>query len=315
MSEHLKKLLERNRDKKNSVEAKVHIVHAKEQKAQELPKNKPLNTKTGQADQCFIIIPDVHSYLRDVKAFDLTMAALPILNEKYNVTKVVQLGDLIEAGEVKSHPVNNVYDTNPSYADELDWAINQFWKPVMKACPDANYYGLLGNHEHRLNMYLAKRLGANDLSTTMYENYNPIKIYEDMGIHMTPYGNEDSRDGILEIFPGLVCVHGWSFSINCAKAHLDKLMGGCSIIHGHTHRIQYYEKRNAVNNTSVGAWSIGALTKMNLAWQRGIPCDHTLGFAIVLTHGDTFNVFNMRINATKSDKRKLQFPDGQVLEI
>jgi len=309
----LKKLLEKNKNKKTPDKKSTHDIKVEEPKALPLPKEKPIQKKANTADQCMIIIPDIHSYLRDKAAFELCMEALPKLNKKYNVTKVIQLGDLLEGGETKTHPTTNVYDVMPTYADEIEWALKDFWKPVMKACPKANYYALMGNHEHRLNKYIAKKLGASDLSMTMFEDYSPKTHYEEMGIHVTPYGNEDSRDGILEIFPGLVCVHGWSFAQNAARAHLNKLMGASSIIFGHTHRRDYNEQRNPVSNQTVGSWSIGALTKMNLAWQRGIPCDHTLGFAIVLTHGDSFNVFEMRINVTSSDKRKLQFPDGEVM--
>jgi len=307
MSESLKKLLEKNRKRKMGDTSAIQPSQSP------MPKEKTLNSDPNKADQCFVIITDVHSYERDVAAFDLCLESLPILDKLYNVTKVVQLGDLLEGGSTKTHPVSNVYDTVPDYTDELDWAINEFWKPVMRSCPNANFYAMFGNHEDRINKWLAQRVGANELSQAMFEDYSPKGLYEDMGIHVTPYGNEDVRSGILEIFPKLVCVHGWSFAMHAAKVHLDKMMGANSVIFGHTHRKQDYVRRNPVNNDQVGAFSLGALAKTNLLYQRGIPCDHTLGFGIVLTHKDSFLILPIDIKVTSTGHRKLILPDGTVL--
>jgi len=312
MDNSMRKFLEKNKKKfvnTSTKEYKRNIPRAKT-----LPKAKPLNTKSSEIDQCFVILPDVHSYQRDKKAYDLCLAALPIINKQYPVTKVVQLGDLLEGGELSSHPVTNVYDQTPSYADELEWAVEEFWNPVLAAFPKANHYALLGNHEDWINKWLAKRLGACDLSQSMFDEYSPKNLYEDMGIHVTPYGNEDISEGVLELFPKLLCVHGWSFAMNAAKAHLDRVMGGNSLIFGHTHRTQSYVKRNPIGNESVGAWSFGALAKNNLLYQKGIPCDHTLGFGLVLTHNDSFQVLPIQINIRSNGGRKLMLPTGTVIQ-
>ena len=282
--------------------------------AKALPKAKPINKTPSKIDQCFVIIPDVHSYQRDQKAYSLCMEALPVINKQYPVTKVIQLGDLLEGGEISNHPITNVYDSVPSYADELDWAVEEFWKPVKAAFPNSNYYALLGNHEDRINKWLAKRLGACDLSQSMFDDYSPKNLYEDLGIHVTPYGNEDISEGVLEIFPKLLCVHGWSFAINAAKVHLDRVMGGNSLIFGHTHRTQSYIKRNPIGNETVGAWSFGALAKNNLLYQKGIPCDHTLGFALVVTHNDSFQIMPIQINIRANGGRKMILPTGTVIQ-
>ena len=83
----LKKLLEKSRQKAEFKETKAHVLFAPEPKAKHLPEEKTLKKNSSQSEQCFIIIPDVHSYLRDKKAFDLCMMALPKLAKKYNVKK------------------------------------------------------------------------------------------------------------------------------------------------------------------------------------------------------------------------------------
>ncbi len=263
------------------------------------------------ADQCIIVIPDVHSYERDVVGYELAMQAVKVMADSYNVTKVVQLGDLMECGEISSHPPSHIKEKSVSYIDELDWAVNDFWARCKEAAPDASMHALLGNHEHRVNSWLLNRLGRGRLTEDMYEQLDPTLIYQDMGLQVIPYGDENPTDGTLEIFPGLVTLHGWSFAVNCAKEHLDKMMGATSVIFGHTHRIQSYVRRNPMKNELVGAWNIGALAKTNLLYQKGRPCDHGLAMAAVLTHKNGFTVQTLPI---LGDKHKYMIlPNGSVL--
>jgi len=271
-----------------------------------------------EIDQAFIIVPDIHSYVRDIGAYELCMEAMKVLNDTYNVTKVVQLGDLMECGELSRHPPSHLQETIPSYMDEVKWAIDDFWARSMSACPNAKQIALLGNHEHRVNNWLLEKLGSSKISQDVFNDLSPTNLYKQMGIQVIPYGNEDAIDGTLNLFspkgsniPSLVCVHGWSFAVNCAKAHLDKMMGATSVIFGHTHRIQSYIRRNPMTNANVGAWNIGALAKTNMFYQKGIPCDHALAFAVVFTYGDSFEVVTLPIlgNTTKH----VILPNGAVL--
>lgn len=313
MSSGLKALLKKNRDRKAYSKVNENDEGFPEvPPVSPLPVEKPKNTDKNVADQCFIIIPDVHSYQRDVKAFDLCMQALPLLNESYNVTKVVQLGDLLECGVASTHPPTHVYERIPDYSEEIRWAVDEFWNPVKKACPDANYYALMGNHEDRFNKWLARNIGRNELATQMYNDYLPITLYEEMGIHVTPYGRESITEGVLEIFPGLVCIHGWSHATNAAKTHLDMVTGAYSVIFGHIHRIQSFVKRNPITNKTVGAWSFGALAKNNMLWNNGKPTNHALGFGIVFTYGNEFKVQTLEVQID-GDRRTLFLPNGKVL--
>jgi predicted phosphodiesterase len=310
MSVALKKLLEKNRNKKQPFTSDAY---GKMPIPSKLPKEKPLKGNGKEAEQCFIMVPDVHAYERDIKAFNLFMKAVPIINQMYNVTKVVQLGDLLEGGEFSTHPVRSVYESVPEYSEELEWAIDEFWKPLMKTCPNANFYALFGNHEDRINKKLADRLGANKLSQSVYEQYCPRTLYEDMGIHVTPYGADETKNGMLEIFPKLLCIHGWTFQKHAARGHIDIISGSYSIIFGHTHRFQVDYKRNPITNAFIGSWNFGGLCRVNFKYEKGKPNDHVLGFGIVLTHKDSFFIIPMPINIT-STGRKLLLPDGRVLQ-
>ena len=214
MSSGLKGLLEKHMERKafKSNSKTKNETFREEKQIKQLPKEKTIKHKSDEHDQCFILIPDVHSYMRDKKAFYLCMKSLPILNKSYNITKVVQLGDLLECGIMSSHPVSSVFERVPEYSEEIEWAIDDFWKPAMKACPNANFYALLGNHENRLNKKIAKEImkGAgfgNDMAIHIYNELLPTDLYEELGVHVLPYGNEAITEGVLQLTPKLIAKH------------------------------------------------------------------------------------------------------------
>lgn len=318
MNTGLKGLLQKNLDRKahkSNINTKS-IPFREEKVVKPLPKEKVIKPKTGTHDQCFILIPDVHSYERDVKAFNLVMKALPILARSYNVTKFVQMGDLLECGILSGHPAKSVFNKVPDYAEEVQWAIDEFWKPAMKALPEANFYALLGNHENRLNKKIATDvmkggLGS-DIAIQIYNDLLPTDIYEEMGIHVCPYGNESVVEGVLQLTPKLLCIHGWSTAKNAAKTHLDIVAGGYSLVHAHTHRSQHYTSRNPITNESVSAWSFGSLAKTEMGWHGGQPTNHVLGFGLVFLHGDDFTIHEVQIKMI-GKSRKAILPTGAVL--
>jgi predicted phosphodiesterase len=319
MASGLKGLLQKHIERKNhSKSINANSAPFREEKViKALPKEKSINKQSDEHDQCFILIPDVHSYMRDKKAFNLCMKSLPILAKSYNVTKFVQMGDLLECGIMSGHPATSVFEKVPEYSEEVQWAIDEFWKPAMKSCPNANFYALLGNHENRLNKKIAKDVmkGASlgsEIAIQIYNDLLPTDVYEELGIHVLPYGNESVTEGILQLTPKLICLHGWSTAKSASKVHLDLLSGGYSVVHGHTHRSQHYTNRNPMTGENVQAWSFGSLAKTEMGWHGGQPTNHVLGFGIVFVHGEDFTIQELSI-AAKGSSRKLILPNGVVL--
>ena len=314
MSASLKELLKKNRDRQAfRAEGNASEDFREVPVVPPLPVEKPIQQMNGKPDQCFVIIPDVHSYQRDKKAFELTMRSLPLLQEAYNVTKFIQLGDLLECGMLSTHPIASVYDRAPEYEEEVDWAVNDFWKPAMRALPNANFDALLGNHEDRLNRWLAAKIGNSHLATQIYNEMLPIELYQDLGIHVTPHGREDVKEGVLPIFNNLVCIHGWSIAKNASQAHLNYVAGGSSIIFGHTHRMQSDVRRNPLTDEYMRSYSFGSLAKVSMKWHQGRPMDHTLGFGLVFTYGNQYVIRTQEI-LIDGDKRTLFLHTGDVLE-
>lgn len=271
-----------------------------------------VKVKEQEVDGCFIIIPDVHSYVRDVQAYEVTMESIKIIADNYPVKKFVQLGDLMECGEMSTHPPSHVNEMVPNYVEEVDWAVNDFWARAMKYCPKGTeFHALLGNHEHRVNKKLLEKLGRGDTTRQLYNHLMPTEIYKNMGINVVAYANEDEKDGMLRLHPELICVHGWNFAENCASAHLRKLRNSSSVIFGHVHRIQSHVVRKPGTNELVGAWTMGALAKTNLFYNNGNPTDHALGFGLVFTHGNTFSVHTLPILG--NNHKEVKLPNGSVL--
>lgn len=314
MSKSLREFLKKSREKKVYIDQGNDPTSFQELVSIDpLPKEKSIKHVDGKADQCFILVPDVHSYQRDVVAFNLFMKALPLINKAYNVTKFVQLGDLLECGEFSSHPVTSVHERIPDYIEEVRWALDEFWKPAMDEFTNANFYALIGNHEDRINKWLGNRIGRNALATQIYNEYMPMDLYKSMGIHVTPHGREDVREGIMELFPNLFCLHGWSIAKNAAKAHSDIVTGAQSLIFGHTHRAQSDIRRNPITNEYIRSASFGSLARPAMLWHNGKPTDHTLGFGLAFTYGKQFMVVHVPI-MMDGDKRILMLPNGDVLE-
>jgi predicted phosphodiesterase len=267
--------------------------------------------------ECYVVIPDVHSYERDVAAFEIMMASLPIFNEIYKVSKVIQLGDLLEVGEFSGHPRNNVYDKIEGLKQEIAWAKEGFWDRIKSAIPKAEMYALMGNHEDRLQRKLAKEIGNYDLAKSALETspLNPEVSYNSWGINVIPFGGEDPTSSSLSLLNGeLICTHGWSFSRNAASTHLSKLMGARSVIFGHTHRSQSDVRFDAFARKTVAAINPGSLAKNHMWYQKGAPSDHTNGFCIVLITNGRPNIYSVAIHQDNG-KYFCTLPSGDYLEI
>ena len=125
--------------------------------------------------------------------------------------------------------------------------------------------------------------------------FEPDKKFGELGVKMVGYGDEKASSNMLEIIPDtLYAVHGWSFAMNAAKIHFQR-MKGRSVLFGHTHRTQSHLEYDPISGKPVGAWSFGALSKKNFFYNKGIPTDHTNGFGLVLVNGYDFTPITITI--------------------
>lgn len=287
------------------------LINNKKQVTQQRELNADFNSdikKRSSNVVAYLVMPDIHSYNRDPVSYSLAMQSAKVLQEEYNITKVVQLGDLIEGGQFSGHAPNSTKDyATQTYDQEIRWALDDFWARLQADCPDANYYQLMGNHEDRIDKYIARGLGTGKLQESIVNGLLSDVVFEEQGIAVTPYGEADTRDSILLLDEDIVCVHGWSFAANAARTHLSKVQGR-SVIFGHTHRSQSHVERDAITNKMRGAWSFGSLAKNQMTYQKGIPNEHTNGFGLVLRIGEHFRVETIPVTEASNGKKAVILP-------
>ena len=257
-----------------------------------------------------LVIPDVHSYERDKPAFDLLMnTVFAAIAEQYNITKVVQLGDLLECGEYSTYGKSHIDETVITMEHEIEWAVNDFWNPLKSLFNNAELMFVEGNHEARWHSHLIKHINNERLAQYLSNVVDPCNIFEKHNIKCARYGNENPADSLLMVTDKIVAVHGWSHAKHAAHTHLDKVSGAYSVLFGHTHRMQSFVRSNPITNDIVGAWSFGAIAKTGMYYQKAQPSDHCLGFGIVSVRDDDFSVYPIKI--IQDDKKRTVFlPDG-----
>lgn len=261
-----------------------------------------------------IIIPDVHSFERDPAAYEIMMKSLPIICDKYDVNEVIQLGDLLEVQEFSTHGRANVFEQEVSYAEEIEWAVEEFWGRIHKIQSNVGLVGLMGNHEDRIhNEILNKKGFRGAMAKGMHDLVSPDKYYGEIGVKVIPYAAEQTSDSMYDITPNLSCIHGWSIAANAAKAHAGLAMGS-SIIFGHTHRTESQISMNPKTGANIGTWSFGAIAKVHMRWQKKNAGNHSLGFGLVHTDGNLFNVNGIQM-IPAGNRLECILPDGTSLSV
>ena len=303
----------------NSIIQRLRELRANDNtKKESIPARKTCNTyktKSNELD-CIVMVPDVHSHERDDDSYELFMESLNVLSGECNVTKVIQLGDLLECSEYSAHKQSSVYDEIPSYEEEVEWGVEDFWGRVKKYATDAEYIQLLGNHEDRVTYkVLGEMKCKGNLAKAIYESLMPTEVYKRNGIHaVLPYNTVNPKDKVYNVVSDLFCIHGWSIAANAAQVHLDFMLGAGSIIFGHTHRVQSISTTNALTGRTHSAWSFGSLAKNNMGYQKGTPNKHTNGFGIVRTDGDFYQV-NQVLVQNDGNKKMVILPNGRKVSL
>ena len=166
------------------------------------------------------------------------------------------------------------FDKNPNRANHLQSdlsSVGAMFKRQRELCPDAKMIMEDGNHEDRLRRYLwGKSPALASLDCLTVEGLYKLKDYD---IQHIPYEEGLRVNGNFMITHGsLIRAHaGYT-----AKGMSDK--HGGSGIHGHSHRLGSYYKRNSFG--IYGWWEGGCLCQMepdwitNPNWQQGFSLVH-----------------------------------------
>lgn len=200
-----------------------------------------------------LIIPDLHIPYHCKKSYQIVLDVGKYLLSKKEIKleEIVILGDFADFYSVNSHGKHPaIKDT---LIEEVDECVKELWK-LSDAFPNQDIIFIQGNHEYRLERYLASK------APELYGLTDTRRILEldQMGFKFIPYG----RNQMYNILgTDLIARHEpISMGRHTAMSTLDK--GGVSMIYGHTHRFQYVAL-NRMDGKTIRGCSLGSLINKN----------------------------------------------------
>lgn len=184
----------------------------------------------------------------------------------WNPDEIVLLGDCLDCAPFTGHSPITVQDACEDFLGSEVAPMNQLLDRIGGRKERPIVY-IAGNHEHRVERYLAAKAGK--VGETILRAFNPEALLRHRvdaagRPHTTrkrftwiPYIGKGFHT-YHHITPNLIALHGWSFAQNAAKIHLDAAR--CySVVFGHVHRRQSVTLRNPINGDLYTAWSPGCL--------------------------------------------------------
>jgi len=210
------------------------------------------------------VIQDTHNPYQDQRA----------LREVELFLLELQPGLILYPGDMGDFYQLSKFDKNPSRADRLQEDLNStanLFKRHRALAPNTRMIFELGNHEDRLRRHLwGKDPALSSLDCMTVEGLYKLK---DSGVECVEYEEGIMVNGVLMVSHGdLIRAH----SAYTAKGMSDK--HGGSGIHGHSHRLGSYYKRNRFG--IYGWWENGCLCDLNPDyvtnpnWQQGFSLVH-----------------------------------------
>jgi len=222
------------------------------------------------------ILQDTHNPFQDQR----------VLREVELFLKELQPELVIYPGDMGDFYQLSKFDKNPARANSLQKDLNstgEMFKRHRKILPNARLIFEEGNHEDRLRRYLWQNPALASLDALKLKNLYKLK---DADIEHIPYEEGVLMNGNFMVTHGdLIRAH----SSYTAKGMSDK--HGGSGIHGHSHRLGSYYKRNRFG--IYGWWENGCLCNLepdyvtNPNWQQG--------FSVVQFAKDRFWVQQIQI--------------------
>ena len=197
-----------------------------------------------------VVLNDTHNPFQDQRA----------LREVELFLGELQPDMVVYAGDMSDFYALSKFDKNPARADSLQEDLNstaELFKRQRALLPNARMVFIPGNHEDRLRRHLwGQSPGLNSLDCLTIEGLYKL---EENNIESVEYEEGVLVNGVFWMTHGdLIRAHaGYT-----AKGMSDK-HGGCGI-HGHSHRLGSYYKRDRFG--VYGWWENGALCNLDPDW-------------------------------------------------
>lgn len=221
----------------------------------------------------YLVIPDLHYPFHCPQYISIVTKALRLLSKDDRFRGLIQLGDFVDWWQISS------YDKDPSRKetalDDLQGYIKQMneWSRIM---PEGSiFHQLEGNHEFRLKRYVWRN--AAQIADMVRPLDEMLGFPERNKVSKILYKwHEYSRWDSCKI-GDTAFHHGFYFSQHVAAKCLQ--VYPCSIVFGHTHRIQHVEFNNKFA-TSLGHGSDAkktAHTPTPNNWCKAFGVFHSVG--------------------------------------
>jgi hypothetical protein len=225
-----------------------------------------------------LVLPDAHFPFNDEAACDIAVQIARIVRP----TRIVSLGDTIEAAAWTAHPPRSVpEEATHKFSHEIETAGAWIDRVRDAAGTSPSWAYLEGNHEAHIERECL-RLGA--IGRAVSDLVSPRNLltrgrpWMSWTPYVEPYAKERRPTAHLrgggmahhKICSDLWAVHGWSIAKHVAQKHLE-LARTFSVIAGHSHRVQSVTERILDTGKLVRAWSSGCLSNLQPAWHHGSP--------------------------------------------
>jgi hypothetical protein len=248
-----------------------------------------------------LIIPDCHWPYGDLKAWQLMLDVA--LHIKPKIDEIILLGDFADFYAVNSH------GKTPGMPDLLKDERRQVCiklKQISAVFPRARKIYIEGNHEYRLIRYITNKcpelFGCFDTASFL--------ALEQYGFEFIPYGPYQKYN-VLET-PLLARHEPMMGGLHCAHGTVTK--ASCSVIFGHTHRIQQ-SQIVAMDGDEYRGISTGWLGGKNHPVFSYVKNHHqwSLGFSVVTEHKGLW--FNDLVHIIVKDDRYHCIFEGRIYEV
>lgn len=219
------------------------------------------------------------------------------------IEEIVYAGDMLDFPQLSSfkfdpHKTNKAKDDVIGFHEDLRLPLLD---GILSRTLDE--WWVNGNHEHRYERYLEQHSALEEAHSVKFLELDGFKGFY-------PYGHRIGH----YLTPELAVVHGWETGKTTAlRNHMSEM--GCSVIHGHTHRVS--QVRKYTGSRLLAGYEVGHMgdyAKIPGAHGKGQPDWQQVAGTLVYSsrNGDSFNVDVLEVFGKNSDR---VWANGKVYHI
>lgn len=241
-----------------------------------------------------IVLPDIHVPYEDTAALRAVEAYMADHRREWD--RVVYLGDVLDLDCISSHNLNNLQAVEGKRIERDYKAAGVMLDRHRKAAPRAEFTWIEGNHEDRVNRYIAARPQLQG----MIEVPNALDL-DGRGIEWVPFWSK----GVKLSIGKARFIHGRYTNKYHAHKHLERY--GDNIFYGHTHDVQNITHEYDDRHSTPAAQSLGCLCGP-LDWMQGAPDKWQQAFATFYFFPDGYFTYYV----TRIFKARFVSPEGDI---